>query len=219
LEILERINYVADLLETQRDSLSGLTPNPMLASPPAAVAGSPFNTDASIGRRSSQLQPTPQSLQYSEDASNFDSTQGDAEILLESLEIAGRSIGTSEDILDWPVFQGKHNRSAIEALISNPQSVATDSFASTNQSRFAGTSSLAIGSDPIRTSRPSRGVQEDDVMNLVHKFLTNVHIKNPVLDSEDLKSKARGVMENGFGWDATSCLVVSTHHSASSPEG
>ena len=59
-------------------------------------------------------------------------------------------------------------------------------------------------------SKPGRGIQEDDVPRLIDKFLVNVHIKNPILDVGDLKRKARFIVENGFGWDAASCLVVWT---------
>jgi hypothetical protein len=203
LEILERINYVADLLETQGESLSGL-----ISGSSIPAAGSPFTTDARTGHHSLQLQPTPQSMQYCEDVFASDNTQGDAEILLESLEIAGRSSGNSEDVLDWPIFQGRHPRANIEALMFNPQSAAREAAQLTTQERSPRSSSFSVQLDPIRTSKPSRGVQEDDVMNLVNKFLRNVHIKNPVLEADDLKQKAKLIQENGFGWDATSCLVV-----------
>jgi hypothetical protein len=147
-------------------------------------------------------------LPYSEDRFANDSAQGDAEILLESLEIAGRNPGVSEDVLDWPIFGERYDRTRVETLIFNPQAADYDSTAFAQHISNDQRALPSISSDPIRTSKPGRGVQEEDVLHLVNKFLINVHIKNPILDVEDLKRKARFVVENGFGWDAASCLVV-----------
>lgn len=123
--------------------------------------------------------------------------KGDAEILLESLEIAGRNPQVSEDILDWAIFQGKYDRSRTEVLIFNPR-----------QETYGDETVATISSDAVRTASPGRGIREEDVPNLIDTFLTNVHIKNPILDSDDIKRKGRRTAEHGFGWDAASCLVV-----------
>lgn len=159
-----------------------------------------------------QIQPTPGSLPYSEDRFANDSTQGDAEILLESLEIAGMSPGASEDVLEWPIFGGRYNRANIETLIFNPQSA--DYNGKVLVQHTPGDPQTFHSTSSIRASKSGRGVQEDDVLHLINKFLTNVHIKNPILDADDLKSKAKLIIENGFSWDAASCLVVG----ASSPQ-
>ncbi|KIN03086.1 hypothetical protein OIDMADRAFT_160650 [Oidiodendron maius Zn] len=165
LEILERINYVAGLLENQHDTLS-----------------------THILRANS-----------------------DAEILLESLEIAGRTPGVSEDILEWPIFGGRYDRTKVETLIFNPHAADYTYHVPTTLGHYPSDDQRlvqSVSSDPIRMSTPGRGVQEDDVLRLIDKFLVNVHIKNPILDVGDLKRKARFIVENGFGWDAASCLVL-----------
>ncbi|KAF2187911.1 hypothetical protein K469DRAFT_568400 [Zopfia rhizophila CBS 207.26] len=177
LEILERLDYAVGLLEAQSN---------LSKTSPAAVE------DTNFSHSVVHHHPTPGSLPYSEE-----STKGDAEILLESLEIAGRNPQVSEDILDWPIFQGKYDRARTEGLIFNPRQGLDDTQ-----------SASSITSDPIRTSRPGRGIQEEDVPHLINKFLTNVHTKNPVLDADDLKRKGRSVVEHGFSWDAASCLLL-----------
>jgi hypothetical protein len=127
--------------------------------------------------------------------------------LLESLEIAGRKPGVGEDVLDWPIFGENYDRSRIESLLFNPQ-VADYNTILGQDSPGSQQAFHPIRADPIRTSRPGRGIQEDDVLLLVNKFLVNVHIKNPIVDADDLKRKARWTVEHGFGWDTTSCLVV-----------
>jgi hypothetical protein len=187
------------LLETQRDLLSAHIPN--RSSLTIESPGINFSHVAS------QIQSTPGSLPHSEDRFANDIPQSDAETLLESLEISGRSPGASEDILEWPIFEGRYNGSNIETLIFNPQSAADNRTAVVHNTPR----DPHIHHSPslIRSSKPSRGIQEDDVLPLINKFLTNVHIKNPVLDADDLKDKAKLIIENGFSWDATSCLVVS----------
>ncbi|CAM1508932.1 Fc.00g026710.m01.CDS01 [Cosmosporella sp. VM-42] len=163
LEILERINYVAGLLEAQ----SGPThPVDSTSHPPYRLAES----DHSNGPRSTPSQ-----------------TYGVDDHLLESLQINRWSTGTCEDILEWPVFGTPFDRTRIEGLIFSPSQVARR------------TSTL---------QNTSRGVNEEQAPSLVERFLVNVHIKNPVLDPDDLRRKARHVSESGFGWDEDSCLLL-----------
>ena len=101
-----------------------------------------------------------------------------------------------------------YDRAKIETLIFNPQSTSHNSPDLLRQPQDVRLSAHSRGSASVRTLKPGKGVQEDDVLPLVSKFLTNVHIKNPVLDADDLKKKAKWTVENGFSWDAASCLVV-----------
>jgi hypothetical protein len=50
---------------------------------------------------------------------------------------------------------------------------------------------------------------EDEVLELVQRFLDFVHIKNPVLEPDTIWTYTRRVAEEGPKWDASSCLVVS----------
>jgi hypothetical protein len=52
---------------------------------------------------------------------------------------------------------------------------------------------------------------------LVERFLEQVHVKNPVLDVDDLRSSATNLANNGPAGDGVSCLVVSIPHIALSP--
>lgn len=143
---------------------------------------------------------SPGSHSWSEGYHGDTSTsQDEAEILLESLEIAGRTPQVSEDILNWPIFGQGFDRSGIESLIFNPQHYERPR----NKSP-----SFSIVDDQVRSLKPGKRICEEDILPLIDRFLINVHIKNPVLDTDDLIDKARKISENGFSWDAASCLVV-----------
>ena len=55
----------------------------------------------------------------------------------------------------------------------------------------------------------SLGIDEEAIVDLVERFLELVHIKNPILDVEMLRSYTQDVVEDGLKWDSASCLVVS----------
>lgn len=98
-------------------------------------------------------------------------------------------------VLEWPVFGGRIDSSCINSTASNTAENISDVRTQSKQQ---------IG----HSSRPSGGVDESDAVTLVRNFLKYVHIKNPVLDRTTLLGMARTVAEEGFTWDATSCLVL-----------
>ncbi|KAJ6086191.1 hypothetical protein N7486_010472 [Penicillium sp. IBT 16267x] len=59
---------------------------------------------------------------------------------------------------------------------------------------------------------PNKGIkypfQEEKVPNLLNRFFHLVHIKNPIIDQEELQKDARRVIEDGLNWDEGSCLVL-----------
>ncbi|KAJ5137174.1 hypothetical protein N7448_005728 [Penicillium atrosanguineum] len=60
-------------------------------------------------------------------------------------------------------------------------------------------------------SQPSSsqyGMREDDYLPLCQRFLDEVHVRNPILEPNDLKRYAKEVTENGLKWDNKSCLVL-----------
>jgi hypothetical protein len=57
-------------------------------------------------------------------------------------------------------------------------------------------------------NRSSKLTVQQDVLDLIERFLTNVHTKNPIFDSNTLRGIARSTIVKGFGWDAQTCLVV-----------
>jgi hypothetical protein len=186
LEILERLEYAVGLLEASRDT--PFTTLPVQNTSPVDVNTSPA---------AAQHHPTPRSIAWSDD-----NAKGDVEILRESLEIAGRTSQVSEDILEWPIFEHRFERSLTESLMF-------DRYQRCNRENNCPT----VIADAVRTVIPGRGIREEDVPFLINKFLTNVHIKNPILDADDIKRKGRLTAEHGFGWDAASCLVVSLLYS------
>jgi hypothetical protein len=103
-----------------------------------------------------------------------------------------------ESILRWPVLH--------EFLSPDKQlihSFLLDSVIDSESGRSPDQS--ADGSE----HRPGqRGVSESDLVPLCRKFLSVVHVKNPILDTQNLLRYARIAAEDGLAWDAPSCLVV-----------
>lgn len=118
--------------------------------------------------------------------------------------------GSGQDVLDWPVFEGKYDRRWIEALIFDPTLPCND--LSLNEPctspRVTDDSIRDRFEDPRQGSGLGVGVREDDVPHLVETFLVNVHVKNPIFDPEYLRKMAKAVTEHGFDWKPSSCLVV-----------
>lgn len=92
---------------------------------------------------------------------------------------------TSADaLLTWPILEGQFPPNALVEVLFTPE-----------QDEEA----------------PSQGLHLYDgtrVVTLVEHFLQNVHTKNPILDVELLLSQTRRVALEGFGNDASSCLVL-----------
>ncbi len=142
---------------------------------------------------------TPQGLQLFDDIFHHYEPQEEAVLLSESLEFAETSTGKCEDLLEWDIFEGKYHRSETETLIFNPDAIH-------HSQQGLGSS---VEADPDRRSTCGwRGVQEEDILRLIQRFLANVHIKNPILNADDIKRMGKDVMEHGLRWDAPSCLVV-----------
>ena len=116
--------------------------------------------------------------------------------------------GSSEDILGWPVFEGKYDRRWIEALIFDPTLLCDDLCRPSTSPRVTDDSIRDKFEDPRSKLKMGPGICEEDVPNLVETFLLNVHVKNPIFDPEYLRKMARTVVEDGFNWKASSCLVV-----------
>lgn len=194
LQILAKIGRVEELLENQEAHISGLLPA-LLA------AQRPFSPSLSDGHTNEPSQAptcsTPQFLPGPHGSHSYE-PQEEAALLLESLEFSEGSTGKCEDLLEWPIFEGRFPRSEVETLIFNPDLARDDS---------QGLSST-VEADPDRRLTRGCGIQEGDALRLIQRFLAHVHIKNPILDADDIQRLAKDVMEHGFKWDAPSCLVV-----------
>ena len=113
-----------------------------------------------------------------------------------------------EDMLEWPIFQGRYDRTKIEALIFDPTLDWQNHGGITSISEDASDAPYSNSQDPRSSLGTGRGVQEEDVIPLIDSFLMNVHVKNPIIDPNFLQRTAKSVATTGFGWDARSCLVV-----------
>ncbi|PYH84782.1 hypothetical protein BO82DRAFT_389805 [Aspergillus uvarum CBS 121591] len=106
------------------------------------------------------------------------------------------SFSSTDSVLNWPIFDGQFGPCLLaeELLIAeHALSVEPDN-------------PLKIPADYVSLKRG--GTCDDDIPNLVIRFLRLVHIKNPILDSKSLRQFASSIAEHGLGWDSSSCLVL-----------
>ncbi|KAI5456060.1 hypothetical protein BGZ63DRAFT_367757 [Mariannaea sp. PMI_226] len=206
-EILDRLDYLIQLVE------------PGASSRPANhVPGSSSSRQDTIPANKASLAPYLGIGSQDQDISwDTDDTRAVREDLsrdnepngpLLSTQTPQTRIGLCEDILEWPIFQGKYDRRRTEALIFDPTltwhhadepMLTAEAIESPRQLEYQ---------DPRQSLSVGRGMREEDIMHLIETFLLTVHIKNPILDPGYLRKTARSVAENGFGWEAQSCLVL-----------
>lgn len=114
---------------------------------------------------------------------------------------------TADAILLWPIFEGRYPpEHLIDTLFDTDSEESHDKCSSQSRNPSQGTAKPSIGRPTFR---------EDKVKELMEGFIAHVHIKNPILDVETLRSYGRGVVEDGPGWDGGSCLVVRNFQLAS----
>lgn len=100
-----------------------------------------------------------------------------------------------ESILSWPIFQD----------VIDPAEIAIESFAV----EYGQISESDSSSGAVSLPQASRhGVQDHLFLPLCRKFLDLVHVRNPILDEEELMRYAKRDLEHGIQWDGPSCLVV-----------
>ncbi|KAH8649343.1 hypothetical protein BX600DRAFT_112758 [Xylariales sp. PMI_506] len=117
-------------------------------------------------------------------------SQGEDEIYISS------SFSSTDSILAWPFFEsqlGKANLSQ-ELFIADHEKAK----------RFDTNPHNSPEDGYIHRA----GIREDDIPVLISRFLNLVHTKNPILETDTLKSYAADIIENGLRWDAPSCLVL-----------
>jgi hypothetical protein len=101
---------------------------------------------------------------------------------------------TIETILSWNVFEGKYDSNTdLKALLTSPTTLSREPF--------------LANSDP-RLERLDLDL--DVCTRLLHIFLEHVHIANPILDVPLITNYLSQACVHGIGWDAPSCLVVSS---------
>ncbi|KAH6611694.1 hypothetical protein C7974DRAFT_407198 [Boeremia exigua] len=193
IEILDQLGAMRRLLEVQNAHLLGIVSNPYQVDHISPLP--PLNglTDDHSASPSSAI-----ASQKHYDGLYRYEPRKEAVLLSESLDFAETALGKCEDVLEWPVFQGEFHRSETETLIFNPDMARGDQSVST----------WSVSCESDRSSRCSRGIQDEETLALVEKFFLNVHIKNPILNVSETMSMAKDAMEHGFKWDAPSCLVL-----------
>jgi hypothetical protein len=124
--------------------------------------------------------------------------------LTDSLKIPSSRI-IPDSILAWPIFESRYPASYLQDAVFESAGWG-DGFTPAEM-----TSSADVTGVPSqKTSRPATmPFREEEVLKLVDRFLSLVHIKNPIVDEDALRSGARKVVEDGLSWDGQSCLVVS----------
>jgi hypothetical protein len=104
------------------------------------------------------------------------------------------SFTSTECVMSWPIFEGE-----LDQVNLNEETFLTD-YEKTR----------AVDKEYSEGTRAHRAsICEDDIPKYIDRFLRFVHCKNPILHTGTLKQFATSVVENGPGWDAVSCLVVS----------
>lgn len=121
---------------------------------------------------------------------------------LEALDVVANSL--SARVLSWPIFEGRINEDDMYARFFEPDEPDDHgTFLAQSTPSMPPTSQLIRGGSSL-----GRGVREEDVPGLIQRFLTHVHVKNPILDPSALRLMAREVSDEGFKWDEKSCLVL-----------
>ena len=118
----------------------------------------------------------------------------------DSLKIPSSRI-TPDSTLVWPIFENRFPTGFLQEAVFESAGWG-DGFGDTDCSFYG---NATIKSPPTATVP----FQEEAVVKLVERFLSLVHIKNPILDENTLRRYARRAAEDGLSWDGPSCLVVS----------
>jgi hypothetical protein len=95
-----------------------------------------------------------------------------------------------EAILKWPIFNNE-SLSDVKSFVMDTQHDEPPAASRTGP--------VTLG----------RGIQEEDFIFLSRRFLSYVHIKNPILDVSEFTRHVNNAAETGIRWDGPSCLVVS----------
>ncbi|RSL42050.1 hypothetical protein CEP51_016519 [Fusarium floridanum] len=114
----------------------------------------------------------------------------------------------SEAPLKWPIFNGflDERYTRVNSFILDPPLPET---CDTPRSVFTSSSvsSLSVRRhDRVRDG--TIGIRDEALVPLCRKFLTDVHVKNPILEGSQLIAYAIDCVEHGLKWDAPSCLVL-----------
>ncbi|KIW35701.1 uncharacterized protein PV07_02385 [Cladophialophora immunda] len=200
LTILDRLNYLIGIVESEQKGRMPGDSNPAAerqSTDPMIFGSVPESTET-------YFTPDPGTSETPHaDVSNIRSTLRTSTTgNVDGVSLPRIFHGSSEDILDWSVLHSNYGREQIEKLIFD------ETLHSDFESGRHATSPSAVSLDPRNQSSLGRGIREEDVRDLVERFLANVHTKNPIFESNVLREIARPVASEGLGWDARTCLVL-----------
>lgn len=100
----------------------------------------------------------------------------------------------SNSMLEWPIFT--HAAPHLEKELRTPL-LQVWAQANTSDSGYV-----------VKKVTSSLNLDTEIIHDLVENFLTNNHVKNPMLDVESLRADTREFGETGAQWDERSCLLV-----------
>ncbi|KAK5045720.1 hypothetical protein LTR84_009089 [Exophiala bonariae] len=189
LAILNRINHVVTLLDHQSLQLKSCLSH-QGAHTKSKDPQPQFQGPASDNSSGFQCHST---------AARGKDLPADVEDVLNSLDLpefpAARI--NCESILRWPIFSNivPQTHSFVLEFCDDESSDNTSAAYSKNAGQ-------------ARRGAYSNIIQEENFITLSQKFLTYVHVKNPILDVAKFKLLVREASENGPGWDGPSCLVL-----------
>ena len=199
LAILERVDYVIQLLENQGSQLISLG-NQAAIPQQSNHTLAPSAPNASGVQDGTQESPLNRFISSKDNGGIDDMSIEDAATLMEALEVSASC--SSNRILTWPIFESKVDHARINTYFFEPHKTLHFET-SPSPSNLHDRPGL-----PCRTYHSGRGIREEDVPPLVQEFLEKVHIKNPILDPPVLVEMARRVAEEGPKWDESSCLIL-----------
>lgn len=198
-EILQRINHVADLLESGRQPATGAS---AVAGPqPSQSPLNPFFASAS-------------SLAPPDADSSHSSPSG-----LSSNHVAQASApaGISfESTLKWPIFRGLTPDCISSLVLQTNLNVDGASSRHPEDDQLGDSGRSTIGPAPGKQANPFVLSDETNIRVLCQRYLKVVHVKNPIFEISDFNMHVKRVVEHGLDWDEGSCVVVSTLHVTSS---
>jgi hypothetical protein len=186
--MIDRLNYIISRLDAQ----DARVPNAALSSPHSVHDQAYHGFEQGLPPISQDSSESPSSQAHSHAKSRPDDIEDFMQI--------PSSRTNADGILLWPIFEGRYPPEYFVGILFETHSESSDEeFSSPPQKSSQRKPKATIGRPKFR---------EDEVNELVEKFLSHVHIKNPILDVKTLRNYARGVVEDGPGWDGGSCLVV-----------
>ena len=193
-EIFQRINHIANLLESDRQPSTGAS-----AAAGTRLSQSPLNP---LFASASSLPPPDADSSHSS-PSGLSSSH-----VPQASTPAGISF---ESTLKWPIFQGLAP-DCISSLVLQTNLNMDEGLSRLCEDEhiFGDGRRSTMGPAPGKQANPLVLSDEADIRVLCQRYLKVVHVKNPIFEISDFNMHVKRVVEHGLDWDEGSCVVVST---------